>query len=161
MLSIGACLVGDTDTSFYAELQPVSDRVVDTAMQIVGVPLEHFRARGRDPREAMLDFVAWVHSVSGGQRPIFVGFNAGFDWSFVNWYLHTYVGSNPFGNAPLDIKAYFMGLTGCRWRQTGSHKIPARFQGTVERTHHALDDAKSQAQMFEKMLRSPRPDLTE
>ena len=40
---------------------------------------------------------------------MFVGFNASFDWSFVNWYFHKFVGTNPFGVAALDIKAYYMG----------------------------------------------------
>jgi len=40
---------------------------------------------------------------------VFVGFNALFDWSFVNYYLHRYPGENLFGFAALDIKSMYMG----------------------------------------------------
>lgn len=153
MLSIGACVVGDYETSFYAELRPISEHVVTEAIRIVGKPLDHFIKNGRESKIVMLEFEKWVMSVSRGRSPVFVGFNAAFDWAFVNWYFHTYLGRNPFGIGPIDIKSYFMGLKGCRWEDTKSSRIPASFKGAAEQTHNALDDAKSQAQMFEKMLR--------
>jgi hypothetical protein len=51
-------------------------------------------------------------------RPVFVGFNAAFDWSFVNYYFQRYLGENPFGFAALDIKSLYMGATGCAWEET-------------------------------------------
>lgn len=156
MLSIGACVVGDSETSFYAEFRPISDQAVPEAIKIVGKSLEHFAASGRDPKAVMQEFGAWIKSVSHGMNPVFVGFNAAFDWAFVNWYFHIYLGRNPFGIAPLDIKSYFMGLAGCTWEDTRSSRIPDRFKGIVQQTHNALDDARSQAQMIERMLRYPR-----
>lgn len=156
MLSIGACLVGDSETSFYAELRPISEQAVPEAIKIVGKPLEHFAASGRDAKAVIAEFETWVKSISRGRNPVFVGFNAAFDWAFVNWYFHTYLRRNPFGIGPIDIKAYFVGLTGCSWEDTRSSRIPERFKGIAEQTHNALDDAKSQAQMFERMLRYPR-----
>jgi DNA polymerase III epsilon subunit-like protein len=156
MLSIGACVVGDREASFYAELKPISEQVVADAIKVVGKPLEHFTKNGREPTVVMAEFEEWVKSISRGQTPVFVGFNAAFDWAFVNWYFHTYLGRTPFGIAPLDIKAYFMGLKGGRWEDTRSSRIPDLFKGAEEQTHNALDDAKFQAQMFEKMLRYAR-----
>src|SRR4030066_70658 len=69
-----------------------------------------------------------------------VGDYGAFDWAFVNWYFHTYLGRNPFGIGPIDIKAYFMGLKGGSWEDTRSSRIPERFKGTAEQTHNALDD---------------------
>lgn len=153
ILSIGACLVGDSATSFYAEVRPISDQVVAEAIKVVGKPLEYFAENGREAKVAMAEFEKWVKSVSHGRRPVFVGFNTAFDWAFINWYFHTYLGRNPFGIGPIDIKSYFMGLKGGRWEDTRSSRIPARFKSTAEQTHNALDDARSQAQMFERMLR--------
>lgn len=153
MLSIGACVVGDPKASFYAELKPISEQVVAEAIRVVGKPLEHFANNGREPKDAMVAFEEWVKSTSGGHTPIFVGFNAAFDWAFVNWYFHTYLGRTPFGIAPLDIKAYYMGLRGVDWEETRSGRIPEMFKGPAAQTHNALDDARSQAQMFERMLR--------
>lgn len=153
MLSIGACVVGSGETSFYAELKPISEQVVAEAIKVVGKPLEHFTKNGREPKAVMAEFEEWVKSISGRQTPVFVGFNAAFDWAFVNWYFHTYLGRTPFGVAPLDIKAYFMGLMGVDWEGTRSSRIPKMFKGPASQTHNALDDARSQAQMFERMLR--------
>ncbi|GAB4253101.1 MAG: hypothetical protein Kow00129_14040 [Thermoleophilia bacterium] len=153
MLSIGACVVGSDETSFYAELKPISEQVVAEAIKVVGKPLEHFTKNGREPKVVMAEFEEWVKSISGRQTPVFVGFNAAFDWAFVNWYFHTYLGRTPFGVAPLDIKAYFMGLRGVPWEDTRSSRIPEMFKGPAVQTHNALDDARSQAQMFERMFR--------
>lgn len=153
MLSIGACLVADSETSFYAELRPISEQTIAEAIKVVGKPLEHFATNGREAKVVMAEFEGWVKSVSRGRRPVFVGFNAAFDWAFVNWYFHTYLGRTPFGIGPIDIKSYFMGLKGSSWEDTRSSRIPARFKGSAEQTHNALDDARSQAEMFAKMLR--------
>jgi DNA polymerase III epsilon subunit-like protein len=156
MLSIGACVVGDTETSFYAELRPISEQAVAEAIKVVGKPLEHFARNGRDANVVMAEFEEWVKSISRGRSPVFVGFNAAFDWAFVNWYYHTYIGKNPFGIGPIDIKSFFMGLKGGSWEDTRSSRIPEMFKGAAEQTHNALDDARFQAQMFEKMLRYAR-----
>jgi hypothetical protein len=42
MLSIGACVVGDSGTSFYVELHPISKQAVAEAIKVVGKPLEYF-----------------------------------------------------------------------------------------------------------------------
>lgn len=153
MLSLGACVVGDTEASLYAELRPISEGVIAEAIKIVGKPLEHFTKNGREVNEVMAQFEEWVKSVCLGRSPVFVGFNAAFDWAFVNWYFHTYLGRNPFGIGPLDIKSYFMGLKGGSWQDTRSSRIPEMFKGPAIQTHNALDDARAQAQMFEKMFR--------
>src|ERR1700716_268319 len=67
----------------------------------------------------MTAFATWLDSLVGKtDTPVFVGFNAPFDWSFINYYFHKFIGRNPFGFAALDIKAYYMGATGCSWRET-------------------------------------------
>lgn len=152
MLSIGACVVGDPETSFYAKLRPISEQFVSESIKVVGKPLEYFTKSGREPKVVMAELEKWVKLSSGGQTPVFVGFNAAFDWAFVNWYFHSYIGRNPFGIRAIDIKSYFMGLEGGSWKGTRSSRIPDRFKGTTEQTHDALDDAKSQAEMFERML---------
>lgn len=156
MLSLGACLVGAPDVAFYVELRPITDRFVPAALRVGGLSLQQLAESGRDPAAAMADFRAWIAQATAGRQPVFVGFNAGFDWSFVNWYFHHFLGDNPFGVAALDIKAYYMGLAGCRWRETTSGRLPARFQSSLPHDHHALDDARAQAEIFAKLLAAPR-----
>jgi hypothetical protein len=67
---------------------------------------------------------------------------------------HRFLGENPFGFAPLDIKSYYMGLTSCSWAETKSSRIRAEYQPAKPGSHNALADARAQAEMFEKMLAS-------
>jgi hypothetical protein len=81
-----------------------------------------------------------------------VGFNATFDWMWVNWYFHQFLGKNPFGISGLDIKAYYMGALGKRtWSETTKRNMEARFLSDAPHTHHALDDAREQAEVFLKI----------
>jgi len=68
--------------------------------------MSDLQRRGTDPAEGMRQFNKWIEGVAGVDAvPVFVGFNAPFDWSFVNYYFHRFLGHNPFGFAGLDIKA--------------------------------------------------------
>jgi len=154
MLALGACEVGRTDRRFYVELRPTSALFVPEAMKVVGKSLEDFAEAGTDPTEGMMAFREWALQISETRDPVFVGFNATFDWSFINWYLHTYLNDNPFGFGGVDIKSYYMGLVGCSWADTRSSRIPSKFKGQSQHTHNALDDAIEQAEMFERMRAS-------
>ena len=87
---------------------------------------------------------------------MFVAFNAVFDWMFVNDYFHHFLGRNPFGHSALDMKAYYMGLTGARWSETALHHVAARYGCRPELTHNALADALDQAGLFREMLGEAR-----
>jgi hypothetical protein len=97
-------------------------------------------------------FRRWVEEIAGPDRAVFVGFNACYDWQFVNWYLETYAGGNPFGFGGVDIKSYFMGLSGVPWSASTSSQLPIEFQPDQPQTHNALEDARAQASIFAKML---------
>ena len=82
---------------------------------------------------------------------MFVGFNAPFDWMFVNEYFHRYTGDNPFGHVAVDIKAYAMGRDGCTVHDTSLTRLVARYGGTPSLTHHALEDARVQGDLFNRV----------
>ena len=157
LLSLGACIVGNTDESFYAELKPINGTVVPEALAVSGFDFAALAKTGQEPTEVFLNFKDWIRRVSETGTPIFVGFNASFDWSFVNWYFHTFLGENPFGASALDIKAYYMGFTGCRWKQTTSRQLPVQFQSSPTEEHNALSDAKAQAEVFSKLRAASSP----
>ena len=99
----------------------------------------------------MEDFAVWIADQAGDTMPVFVGLNAAFDWSFVNYYFHHYLGHNPFGFAPLDIKSMFFGTFASSWRDTRSSQMVKVLQPDQSGTHDALADAIAQAQLFEKL----------
>ncbi|MBK3870430.1 3'-5' exonuclease [Pseudomonas stutzeri] len=149
MLSIGACLVFDDTQTFSCYLKPTSDRYVPEALKVTGLSLERLRSDGLDPDEAMQRFKVWVEQVTPeGARAVFVGFNASFDWSFVNHYFHYFLGENPFGIAALDIKSMYFGAARCTWEQTRSSEIAQTVNPRKKGDHDALHDALYQAELF-------------
>jgi hypothetical protein len=151
MLALGACLVDDPHEQFAAIIKPISEAALPEAMQVVGHDLAFFTIHGKDPREAMDGFRDWLRAKTHGKQPILVGFNAAFDWSFVNWYLLTFGEDNPFGISALDIKAYYAGMSGVEWDETRSSKLPEMFRPMRVHSHDALADAIEQAEMFSRM----------
>jgi len=153
MLSLGACVVDAPDHGFYVELKPLGSGAVPAALEVVGRPLEYFREKGREPREAMIAFKEWLTGVSAGREPVFVGFNATFDWAYVNWYFHSFLGDNPFGIGGVDIKSFYMGRAGVSWADTRSSRIPDQLKSSEPETHHALEDARRQAELFRRITK--------
>jgi len=157
LLSLGACLVDDPERSFYVELQPTTPDADPAALAVSGLSLEHLAAEGVPPAEAMARFAAWVQEVvPGGHRPVLVAFNAAFDWMFVADYFHRFAVPNPFGHAALDVKALYMGATGEPWDRTSFHAVATRFGLHPRLPHHALEDARIQAEVFRRILAAPR-----
>jgi len=165
LLSIGACTLPgashEPQETFYAELQPVNDHINPEAYAVHGLSLEVLKKNGLAPSEAMQRFDTWLHRIIGaGERPVFVGFNAPFDWMFINEYFLLYLGHNPFGHSALDVKAFFMGLTGLPWGACNFRHITERYAGNHplqhSLTHNALQDAQDQAVLFALMLSESR-----
>ncbi|MBI2265655.1 MAG: 3'-5' exonuclease [Armatimonadetes bacterium] len=153
LLSLGACVVEDPTQTFYIEFKPLNDNFEAQALEVCGLSLEELKERGTEPPQAMEKFEHWVRSVCGDGRPVFVAFNATFDWMFTHWYFMRFLGRNPFGISGLDIKAYYMGITGTSWGRTTKKDVRKRFPVSRPHTHNALDDALEQAEMFSLMLR--------
>jgi DNA polymerase III epsilon subunit-like protein len=153
LLSIGACTVFEPHKTFYVELQPDREDVSPEALQIGGLSLDELREHGFSPEQAMKQFADWVKEITpADHRPVFVAFNAPFDWMFVNDYFHRYLGHNPFGHSALDMKAFFMGLRGVAWSETGFDNATEHYRISHPLTHNALQDARDQAELFKKML---------
>lgn len=152
MLSIGACVVGNPDESFYVELKPVNDHFIQRALEVNGFSLEALEVTGEEPRLAMERFDRWIRQAAGDHRPVFVAFNATFDWSFTHWYMIKFLGRDPFGISGLDIKAYFMGKHHIPWGKTSKKDVRSKYPPRLSHTHQALDDAKEQADIFTQIL---------
>jgi ribonuclease T len=156
LLSIGACLVEDPEVGVYLELQPDEDRPWDDrAESIHGLSRDRLLREGLEPRAAMERFALWLDESCSGRKPVFVGFNAPFDWMFVADYFWRYVGRNPFGISALDLKSYFMARNGVTtWAATRRGDVDAALGAQPDHNHHALDDARGQARLAKVLLGS-------
>jgi DNA polymerase III alpha subunit (gram-positive type) len=149
LLSIGACTIFEPQSTFYIELKPINENFTPEHK----LSMQRLMVEGVAPDEAFQQFEEWLkQQTSSGKQPVFVAFNAAFDWMFINYYFIHYLGHNPFGHAALDIKAYYMGWAGVPWSQTSWRFISPGYVEETQLTHHALQDAIDQARLFKKML---------
>lgn len=149
LLTLGACNAEDPTQTFECALKPATRRADPAALKVSGLSLDELELHGLDPAQGMREFRAWVsHVVGADGTPVFVGFNAAFDWSFVNYYFHHYLGVNPFGFAALDIKSLYMGAAKSDWAGTRSSQMGALLNPELKGDHDALHDALYQAELF-------------
>ena len=161
MIAIGACLVADPEVGFYREIRPLPGMPWDSATERAHrLTPAHLEELGLEPPQAMRDLAGWLAEVAPGRQPVFVGFNAAFDWMFVADYFHRFLGRNPFGISALDLKALYMGRHGVeRWDATRYSEIVRTYPTRRQMTHQALDDAQAQAELAAVLL-SARPGVS-
>lgn len=111
---------------------------------------EAARVNAENPELAMRRYVVWLKALPG--RPVFVGYPASFDFTFVYWYLMRFAGESPFGYSALDIKTYAMALLKKPYRETTKRTMPDDWFDDLPHTHHALDDALEQGALFCNIL---------
>lgn len=104
------------------------------------------------PESAMPRYVRWLRSLPGS--PVFVGYPAGFDFTFIYFYLIKFANESPFSFSALDVKTAAFVLLGCDYREATKRNMPKKwFAGAPKHTHKALDDAIGQGVMFCNMLK--------
>jgi DNA polymerase III epsilon subunit-like protein len=153
-------IVGADD---YVEVRPEAPRVDPGAMKVNGLDLERLRREGLPLGHALDRVTAFVEArLAPGSKPVFVGHNAPFDWSFVSYAYHATGRRNPFGYKALDTKALAMGVLGLHWFDTDKERLqallslPPQDAGLV---HRADYDARYQAGILRGLLlRMPRAD---
>jgi DNA polymerase III epsilon subunit-like protein len=157
LLSIGACLVDDPSVGIYLELKPDPHLPWSAeAERVHGLAAATLERDGLDPADAMSRLETWVLEVAGDGWPVFVGFNAPFDWMFVADAFWRYLGRNPFGISALDLKSLYMGRDGiARWDETRKVNIEERLGIRFEHSHNALHDARDQARLAQSLLQRP------
>ena len=107
------------------------------------------KLEGADPKEAMAALNTWVAEVAGPAKPVFVAYPAGFDWMFVYWYLMRFAGESVFGHSNcLDVKTMYAVKAGVTYQRAIKGTMPRYLLSRRRHTHHALDDAIEQAELF-------------
>lgn len=145
MISFGAVFVSDPTKTFYAELRPVSQSFDPKALEVTGF------SRGETmefelPVAVMPRFSQWLRDNNPDKaRLIFMSDNAGFDWQFMNYYFHLYVGKNPFGFSPMSLTWLYKGIT------RDARKSFKHLRKT-KHTHNALDDAQGNVEALRAII---------
>lgn len=98
-----------------------------------------------DPGVAMLDYDQWL---SQYDRPVFVSMPAGFDFTFIYWYLVRFTGKSRFSWAALDIKTMAFATLDKPFRKCTKANFPHTWFSNKPHTHVALDDALEQGDLF-------------
>lgn len=138
MVCFGAIVVEPSlDRTFYGRLKPISDKWIPEALRVSGFSREETLALD-DPKEVMQRLADWVAEVGGG-RPMFVSDNNGFDWQFINWYLHHFLGQNPFGHSSTNLGSLYKGVVRDMF-------VNFKHLRKTKHTHNPLDDAKGNAE---------------
>lgn len=91
-----------------------------------------------DPFSVMVDFKDWI-STQANNKPIFISDNNGFDWQFINWYFHHFLGMNPFGFSSTNLGSLYKGLV----KDTSKSFKHLR---KTPHTHNPVDDALGNAE---------------
>lgn len=138
LVSLGAIVVEPAlDRTFYGQFRPISDQWIPEALSVSGHTREETETFG-DPAKVMQKFADWIASVCR-DRPMFISDNNGFDWQFVNWYFHHFLGQNPFGHSSTNLGSLYKGLAKDAF---GNFKHLRR----TRHTHHPVDDARGNAE---------------
>ena len=138
MICFGAVVVAPGfEKQFYGRLQPISEKWIPEALAISGFT----RAQTLSfppPKQTMEQFATWLAASSNG-RPFFIADNNGFDWQFINWYFHHFLGHNPFGHSSSNLGSLYKGMVkDCFQNFKHLRKTP--------HTHHPLEDAIGNAE---------------
>ncbi|SFO48804.1 DNA polymerase III, epsilon subunit [Chitinophaga sp. YR627] len=138
MISFGAVKVDATlDKTFYGRLKPVSDKFIPEALAVSGHTREETLTFD-DPKKVMNDFKNWISKICN-DRPIFISDNNGFDWMFVCWYFHHFLGENPFGFSSQNLGSVYKGMEKDMFTNF-------KHLRKTKHTHHPVDDAKGNAE---------------
>lgn len=119
---------------------------------------EHIRKDARPPKEGVGAFVSWVNQLSAEHKlpPVCVAYPAGFDFTFLYYYIRFFGFDSPFSFSCLDIKSYAAAKLGVPYRKAVKKNMPKSwFKGLPPHTHKGLDDAREQGLLFLNILNHP------
>ena len=103
-------------------------------------------------KETFEKFEKWIQeNTDGSMRPLFVSDNPAYDWQFINFYFHLYLGHNPFGWSARRISDFYAGLMGDfantqKWKQLR----------ITEHDHNPVHDAMGNLEAFQRLLDGER-----
>ena len=142
------------DQHFAVELQPISDRYQEEALQINGLDRERLCREGQHPEKAMTEAARWVRGIAGAGRPVVVAYPLSFDWTWLYWYFIQFsTEGSPFNHSGcFDIKTAYAVKAGIPIAESGRHQLEYSLRSSRAHSHNALEDAIEQAEIFANLF---------
>jgi DNA polymerase III epsilon subunit-like protein len=146
----------DFSRSFYRELKPISEDFDPEALAVNGLDRDNLANFGELPHVAMDEAFDWIQQLAGVGKPVLVAYPLSFDWTWLYWYFVRYSRrGSPFGHSRcFDVKTAVAVKTGRTISSSSRTKLPVRFTSDRPHTHHAVDDAIEQAEIFANIFES-------
>jgi hypothetical protein len=143
MVCFGAVVVEHTlSKTFFGKTKPVSDIWIPEALEVSGYTRnEHLSFH--ESQDVMQQFSDWLKANSKNQ-PVFVSDNPAYDWQWINYYFHYYLGKNPFGWSGRRITDLYCGMmkdTSAKWKHMRKTK----------HDHNPVNDAMGNAEALLQM----------
>jgi hypothetical protein len=138
------------DRIFYRELKPISNLFQVEALDVNGLDRERLRVEGMSPERAMTEAYQWIGANSDGAKPVLVAYPLSFDWTWLYWYFIRFCeAGSPFDYSRcFDIKTAFAVKSGIPISEAGRSRLDPALSSRRQHTHHAVDDAIEQAEIF-------------
>ena len=96
-------------------------------------------------KETFEAFNKWLNQFE--ERIIFVSDNPAYDWQFINYYFHKFLGFNPFGHSARRISDFYAGMKGDFYDSQGWKKWRI-----TKHDHNPVHDVLGNIEAFEKIL---------
>jgi hypothetical protein len=138
------------ECTFYSELKPISDHYEPEALRINGLDRDRLSIEGKSPESAMNEAFEWIKRLAGNAKPVLVAYPLSFDWSWLYWYFMRFCSQgSPFNHSQcFDIKTAFAVKANIPIAEAGRSKLLRSLRPERKHTHHALEDAIEQAEVF-------------
>jgi hypothetical protein len=135
---------------FYRELRPISDQFEEEALRVNRLDRRRLLAEGASPVEAMSEAFKWIRDIAGAGQPVLVAYPLSFDWTWLYWYFVRFSKyGSPFGYSRcFDIKTAVAVKQRLPISEAGRSRLDGALRSKYQHTHHAIDDAVEQAEIF-------------
>lgn len=136
--------------TFYRELRPISKSFQPEALQVNGLDRERLCREGETPERVMCEAYDWITGIAAVAKPVLVAYPLSFDWAWLYWYFVQFSSKgSPFNHSLcFDMKTAYAVKASVPISEAGRSKILPQLLPDRRHTHHALDDAIEQAEIF-------------
>jgi hypothetical protein len=136
--------------TLYKELKPISENFQEEALRINGLDRARLCLEGESPQTAMAEACRWVKDKAGRAKPVLVAYPLSFDWTWLYWYFIRFSpDGSPFDYSRcFDIKTALAVKAAIPISEAGRSRLIPSLLPKHQHTHHALDDAIAQAEIF-------------